>query len=290
MLAETAIYMLVISVWAIWVEKVPQMTAGPINLTATWLLTVKARLPVTTDKLEIPVKVLSDGLPSPLYTTSVALEPPPSTSGSLLLPVMVTVPVTMQQSHMTLIVAHGGNLSRAGNILYVVLNRINFLSFTVGSDTARRRSFPSQYAVEVQGGVDADGGGGLGAQGADKMVAPFMAANFVMNQCLRAEGSAMLSMIGMGFGGILNCFLDPLFIFWLDMGVAGASIATAISKLVSFAILIFRAEGHGGEKGDGEDPAGPLLLPGAQQPGDVAGRAHGQHGTGHHDDLVQEFL
>ena len=71
------------------------------------------------------------------------------------------------------------------------------------------------------------------------LIAPFMAANFVMNQCLRAEGSAMLSMIGMGFGGILNCFLDPIFIFTLDMGVAGASIATAISKFVSFAILIF---------------------------------------------------
>ena len=71
------------------------------------------------------------------------------------------------------------------------------------------------------------------------LVAPFMAANFVMNQCLRSEGSSMLSMIGMGFGGILNCFLDPLFIFYLDMGVKGASIATAISKLVSFAILVF---------------------------------------------------
>ncbi len=71
------------------------------------------------------------------------------------------------------------------------------------------------------------------------LVAPFMATSFVMNQCLRAEGSAMLSMIGMGFGGILNCFLDPIFIFELDMGVAGASMATAISKLVSFGILIF---------------------------------------------------
>ena len=69
--------------------------------------------------------------------------------------------------------------------------------------------------------------------------APFMAANFVMNQCLRSEGSATLSMVGMGFGGILNCFLDPIFIFGLDMGVAGASLATAISKWVSFAILIF---------------------------------------------------
>ena len=71
------------------------------------------------------------------------------------------------------------------------------------------------------------------------LAAPFMASSFVMNQCLRSEGSATLSMIGMGFGGILNCVLDPIFIFGLDMGVAGASLATAISKLVSFAILIF---------------------------------------------------
>jgi len=71
------------------------------------------------------------------------------------------------------------------------------------------------------------------------LVAPFMACNFVMNQCLRAEGSATLSMIGMAAGGILNCFLDPIFIFALDMGVAGASLATAISKMVSFAILVF---------------------------------------------------
>ena len=71
------------------------------------------------------------------------------------------------------------------------------------------------------------------------LAAPFMAANFVMNQCLRSEGSATLSMIGMGFGGILNCILDPIFIFIFDMGVAGASLATAISKWVSFAILVF---------------------------------------------------
>lgn len=77
------------------------------------------------------------------------------------------------------------------------------------------------------------------------MAAPFMATSFVMNQCLRSEGSATLSMIGMGFGGILNCILDPLLIFGVPalgipaMGVTGASLATAISKLVSFAILLF---------------------------------------------------
>ncbi len=87
------------------------------------------------------------------------------------------------------------------------------------------------------------------------MAAPFMAANFVMNQCLRSEGSATLSMVGMGFGGILNCLLDPILImgseglkqkygivlpFYVpEMQVAGASLATAISKWVSFGILIF---------------------------------------------------
>lgn len=71
------------------------------------------------------------------------------------------------------------------------------------------------------------------------LAAPFMASNFVMNQCLRSEGSAMLSMVGMAFGGVLNCILDPIFIFGLDLGVAGASIATAISKIVSFGILIY---------------------------------------------------
>ena len=86
------------------------------------------------------------------------------------------------------------------------------------------------------------------------LAAPFMTTSFVMNQCLRSEGSATLSMIGMGFGGILNCILDPIFImktgdpifgnafhmpFGLGMGVAGASLATAISKVVSFVILIF---------------------------------------------------
>ncbi len=69
--------------------------------------------------------------------------------------------------------------------------------------------------------------------------APILAANFGMNQCLRSEGSASLSMVGMGFGGILNVVLDPIFIFYFDMGVAGASLATALSKLVSFVILVF---------------------------------------------------
>ena len=68
--------------------------------------------------------------------------------------------------------------------------------------------------------------------------APFMASSFVLNQCLRAEGSATYSMIGMVTGAILNIGLDPIFIFGLGWGVAGASAATAISKLVSWCILM----------------------------------------------------
>lgn len=75
--------------------------------------------------------------------------------------------------------------------------------------------------------------------GYELYAAPFMAANFVLNQCLRSEGSAIYSMIGMSFGGILNMILDPIFIFVFGWGVAGASAATAISKFVSFCILIF---------------------------------------------------
>ena len=67
--------------------------------------------------------------------------------------------------------------------------------------------------------------------------APFMIGSFILNMCLRSEGSATYSMIGIGFGGILNCFLDPLFIYKFGLGVAGASMATAISKCISFIIL-----------------------------------------------------
>ncbi|MCD7917564.1 MAG: MATE family efflux transporter, partial [Clostridiales bacterium] len=68
--------------------------------------------------------------------------------------------------------------------------------------------------------------------------APFMVGQLVLNMCLRSEGSAVYSMVGIGFGGVLNCFLDPLFIYVFDMGVGGASLATAISKFVSFVILL----------------------------------------------------
>lgn len=69
--------------------------------------------------------------------------------------------------------------------------------------------------------------------------APIMCASFVLNNVLRSEGRATLSMIGLTFGGVLNMILDPIFIFTLDLGIAGAAIATLISQCISFSILLF---------------------------------------------------
>ena len=70
------------------------------------------------------------------------------------------------------------------------------------------------------------------------MGAPIMCASYVLNNILRAEGKATFSMIGISFGGILNIVLDPIFIYGFDLGIAGAAIATVLSQLISFLILL----------------------------------------------------
>lgn len=58
------------------------------------------------------------------------------------------------------------------------------------------------------------------------------------SQLIRADGSPIYSMISIVTGAVLNMFLDPLFIFTFDMGIAGAALATVIGQLVS-AIMVF---------------------------------------------------
>lgn len=82
---------------------------------------------------------------------------------------------------------------------------------------------------------------------------PFMMGAIVMNNQLRHQGNAFFAMIGLTFGAILNIVLDPLLIFQkgdavlsgnitvpfgLGMGVAGAALATCISQIVSFCLLM----------------------------------------------------
>lgn len=70
------------------------------------------------------------------------------------------------------------------------------------------------------------------------LAAPVMCASFVMNNIFRYEGKAVMGMLGIGTGGVLNMILDPVFIFGLKLGTAGAAIATALSQVMSFSILL----------------------------------------------------
>ncbi len=68
---------------------------------------------------------------------------------------------------------------------------------------------------------------------------PFTAGEVSLSHMLRSEGSTRYSMIGMVSGCVVNLALDPLFIRTFGLGVAGAAIATSISKVISFLVLLW---------------------------------------------------
>jgi putative MATE family efflux protein len=69
--------------------------------------------------------------------------------------------------------------------------------------------------------------------------APFMISSISLNNLLRFQGSAFFGMLGMVGGAVLNVGLDPLFIFVFRMGAAGASLATMLSQIAGFLILLW---------------------------------------------------
>ncbi len=68
---------------------------------------------------------------------------------------------------------------------------------------------------------------------------PIVICSMILNNALRYEGRALYAMVGLTAGGILNIFGDWLLVSKLNMGVYGAGMATAISQLISFLILLF---------------------------------------------------
>ncbi|MCR4892483.1 MAG: MATE family efflux transporter [Lachnospiraceae bacterium] len=71
------------------------------------------------------------------------------------------------------------------------------------------------------------------------LAAPFMTASCVLNNILRYEGLAFYAMIGLTAGGILNMAGDPIFMFVLGFGTAGAGMSTAFSQIISFFLLLY---------------------------------------------------
>lgn len=62
---------------------------------------------------------------------------------------------------------------------------------------------------------------------------PFLAWAMMSNNTIRAEGEARMAMFTLLIPAIVNIILDPIFIIWLDMGLAGAAWATTISYVMS---------------------------------------------------------
>jgi putative MATE family efflux protein len=61
----------------------------------------------------------------------------------------------------------------------------------------------------------------------------------VANNILRAEGDAKRAMWVLVIGSVLNIFLDPIFIYTFDMGIAGAAWATVLSFSVSAGMMLY---------------------------------------------------
>ena len=70
------------------------------------------------------------------------------------------------------------------------------------------------------------------------LAAPFMCSSFALNNVLRYEGKALLGTIGMGVGAVLNMVGDFVFMPVLGLGIFGAGLSTALSEIVSWAVLL----------------------------------------------------
>lgn len=73
--------------------------------------------------------------------------------------------------------------------------------------------------------------------------APFIILTLIPVNQLRTEGLANIAMAGSIVGSAVNIILDPLFIFGLGMGAAGAAIATVLGNLATdivFAVCIHK--------------------------------------------------
>lgn len=68
---------------------------------------------------------------------------------------------------------------------------------------------------------------------------PFSMLSIGGGHLIRADGSPTYAMLSTASGAILNCFLDPLFIFGFGMGIAGAAYATITGQIISALLVLY---------------------------------------------------
>ena len=75
----------------------------------------------------------------------------------------------------------------------------------------------------------------------------FVQLSLGLNTFISAQGKALVAMLSVLIGAILNIILDPIFIFVFDMGVQGAALATILSQAVSACWVVgFLCSRHSG--------------------------------------------
>lgn len=71
------------------------------------------------------------------------------------------------------------------------------------------------------------------------IAAPFAISSLTLNNQLRLQGKPKIGAVALMVGAILNCVLDPIFIFVFEWGVKGAGYATLCGQIVSFVFLLY---------------------------------------------------
>lgn len=104
-----------------------------------------------------------------------------------------------------------------------------------------------EWLVNILGGSDKTG---IYAAQYLKILAygfPAAVVGYVANASIRSDGNPKMAMATLLIGAITNIVLDPIFIFYLKMGVKGAAWATIISQYVSgiWAIYYFTSKFSG---------------------------------------------
>lgn len=74
---------------------------------------------------------------------------------------------------------------------------------------------------------------------------PFIMGTFCINNQMRFQGFTKYSVYGAISGSIINCLLDPVFIFGFSMGVSGAAVASVIGQICGFIIMLIMSQKEG---------------------------------------------
>lgn len=74
---------------------------------------------------------------------------------------------------------------------------------------------------------------------------PFIMGTFCINNQMRFQGFTKYSVYGAIRGSIINCLLDPVFIFGFSMGVSGAAVASVIGQICGFIIMLIMSQKEG---------------------------------------------